>query len=405
MALKVDSINTNIAAVGNDEYYQGFVKKYGRMYPLPSETTAVFVHWEHNHYYKISVALGAKERTIKAQWYNVGGKFDEIREVNIKSPPVILTNYIHYENFEPESTLEIWEHDTSYKGAIRTRPYMISNVHGGGEPRICFGGKRIKNLRQANSMFWNGPFNPELLPPNNDPWPWWHNGRCDKIEEHVNKRCGLKNPSRLHNHRRVNKICKCSEEMSSGCACGRCSAPGRQSPRPSRTSPLFCRRCNGFISDNEEDKQRMQAALDAVGSVCICCAGFECNCKCDCDCCNNSCNCPCTCNLSENYYKYLETYNGDDYGLRWRNNTENFLGGLYKDRQNRKYLSFPGNAIGLFVSRDKTFIEEYANEFKKNHRSMGDVVFGLLRELDAETYLLMLGKEKVIPVKKYRIDS
>lgn len=379
------SIHPSALAFESPEgHYELFRKKYGSYYPLPSENTGIFINWD-GEYYTITVKLPIKERKIKAEWYRkVNGKReDRSGEVDIVTPDLLLQTTIRRFDLIPIKDYRILEYHSSFKRAISARPYMLSNVYE--DARICFGNKNITNLRQANVTFWDGPFNPDILPPNRRDWPWQHR-RCRNVSKHVNDSCGKINPQNAHHHYNISHTCECS------------------TADPWTANTFYCNGCGGFIPTDEEMSKRVEEHLERLNTLCICSFLQEnCPCVCQCNCCAGRCSCPCDCSLEEEYFKYLRGYNGDDYGLEWSNHNRSILGRNYNSSDPR-FLSFPQSASALFISRDVGFINEVVGaDYAKQH--LGElVVFGFVRELDADTYLVMFAQDKVIPIKKSRVD-
>ena len=380
---KLETHNKFSASVNKDDHYISFKRKWGSFYPLPRENQGVFLNWDLRDSLRISVLLPAAERTISAQWASLRGRKVLKNNITIKTPPLMFTTAFHRINIHSiMEAFRVFERNPEVTSSIQLRGYCLSNVSMNGE--ICFGNKNPRNLRQANVMFWNGPFNTDILPPSRESFPFWHvEGKCPKNAIiHDNSRCANNNPVNAHAHRHYIGLCNC-----------------RIRRTPNRRLPYHCDYCRNCIIEDSDQQNILLEKLRTIGQFCMCCSGL-CECKCSCDCCSGICRCGCDCDTSEVYFDYLANYDNNSpvYSIPWENYTNRIIGD-----SRRKFMSYPENVSGVFITHDIRFLETLDSKYKIKE-GKEEFALGIARPIDEETFVVMFSKDYVRPIKKDRMQ-
>lgn len=157
----------------------GVDPKVGWIYLLPTNAKSVIVKYSPK--WKISCVLPEQERDITLTYYNP--KIDDILKTSysITSPDIILSHSLTKPWTDETKVVpyfSLFAIDSSKKDGIYALPYRISNVYSSGN--ICFGhtsSTELSNLRSANNIFWQSPFNLD-----NCPYMKIHRSMCPSID-------------------------------------------------------------------------------------------------------------------------------------------------------------------------------------------------------------------------------
>jgi len=369
-AIKENRISQNINAAG-------------LLYLLPSNTLKIIV--QYRPHWKISCVLPPDTKTVKmVDWYydpddhNNDENDDEdedreptftTREAKTLVPSLLFTHNVHldhYKNAFAGGQFFLNAIDLTKEDKLWITPYGFSNVANDGS--VCFGSAgRPSNLRAANIVFWESPFNADYSQFGDE-----HRAECKSVVHgnygHQSSKCC----PNITKH-----ACKCNKrhqhthaakyEKSCDCCSKRCEC--------SVVHKMLC------------------ACRREITCLCVCAdedcehctKTCSCTSSCDCQCCYSECDCECKCNKNEVQIAYVQDYATKVGKQGWLNGVNVYCG--------EGFLSSPTKANGVFFSFNKEFLDTIPKNLWRKSATAKPVAIGFANKCpDTDEWELTFGK-------------
>lgn len=352
--------------------------KIGGVFLLPSNTLKIIVQYRPR--WTISCVLPPDLKTVKVLKYKVATDDDrydyddEDDEQTLKKGSLLeiqtqVPSLLFSHEFYVDHTRKTWPNahsshyylnaiDLSKEDKLWVAPYGFSNVADDGS--ICFGAVGIpNNLRAANILFWESPFNLDY----------------SFFEEEHKRQCkNLK-------HEYYDHISKCCEYVAHSCKCKKNHGHYVNYLRHEGKYHADCACCKRICICSPSHKKDCLCASDACECRCSDTDCEHCDNKCECDacdciCCDGSCECVCACDMDDAHAAYIENYTEKVRKSQWLNAVNVYCGS--------GFLATPNKYNAVFISSNPQFLATVPQNLWRKDCNNRAVVIGFAN-LDVKT--------------------